>query len=548
VGGSVFLRKTSQGESFQARGETSLYGVKIGSDLACDGGLFLNPDGHALDAGGVTVGGTVFLHNSFWAKGEVGLYRAGISGNLQCDGGVFLNPNGRALGVGGATVGGTVSLRKTSQGEGFRAEGEVGLYGAKIGGSLACEGGLFLNPDGRALNAGGVTVGGSVFLRKTSQGESFQARGEVGLYETRITGMLDCTGGVFLNPGEGKYALNANAVVVGGDTFLRYGFQAEGLVRLVGANIGTHLDFSRAQFIGKPSNGLLAEKIVVKGLFDWRQVTPTDETILSLWGARVGQLADDKESWPKPGKRDLDDFVYATIANGPMDAAARVCWLERQASQPLDPPFDHQPSQSTLFKPKPYQHLAKVLRESGHEAEAKRILIAKERAQWKRRDLGWLARCRRRILGWILGWTMVYGYKPGWLLLWALALILLGGWLFGAGYQAGAMVRTKKAEGNTPYPTFSPLMYSLDTFLPIINFGQKDYWWPEASGTPSPAPPQLQLASSVELNSLMLRTSEIAPWVTSVEFLRVYRWIHIGIGWLLITLGIVGVTGLIRKE
>jgi hypothetical protein len=414
VGGQVSLR-----DGFRAKGEVGLYGAKISGDLACDGGIFLNPGKRALNAGRVTVGGTVLLRKSsrpqadgFRAEGEVGLYGANISGDLLCDGGVFLNVTGRALAARGVTLGGQVSLR-----DGFQAESEVGLYGAKIGGDLTCDGGIFLNPGKRALNAGRVTVGGAVLLRKSSQPqtEGFRAQGEVGLYEARITGMLDWSGGVFLNPGEDNYALNARAIVVGSDAFLRNSFRAEGLVRLVGAEIGTHPECRNARFFGKPSNGLIAEKTVVKGLFDWREILTDDDTILDLWGARVGQLADDERSWPRQGKLDLDDFVYTAIASGPMDKDQRVGWLERQAAQPLDPHFGSQISTATQFRPKAYQQLAKVLRESGQEGEATRVLIEKEEARGRYGNLPWLG-------NWILGKTMAHGYRPQRLLVGALVV------------------------------------------------------------------------------------------------------------------------------
>jgi len=431
VGGAIELRN-----GFLAIGEVGLYGTRISGNLACDGGIFFNPNGRALAAGGSSVGGAIELRNGFEAMGEVGLYSARISGNLACDGGHFFNAGKRALNAGLVTVGGAVSLRKSTQGMCFRAIGEVGLYRAKIGSNFTCDGGIFLNPGGRALSAGGVTVGGaielrsgfqamgevdlysarisgnltcagghflnggkralnagavtvggSVFLRSRRAGENFRAEGEVGLYETRITGRLDCTGGHFLNPGKkDKYALNATAVVVGGDTRLGNGFQATGLVRLTGASIGTHLELFGAKFFGEPCNGLLAEKIVVKGLFDWRDVACTNKTVLNLWGARVGQLADDKKSWPEPGKLDLDDFIYTAIVNSPVDAATRKYWLECQASQPPRPQRDWE---ATRFRSSTYQQLAKVLRESGQEAEAKRILIAKERARARQKYENW---------------------------------------------------------------------------------------------------------------------------------------------------------------
>ena len=109
------------------------------------------------------------------------------------------------------------------------------------------------------------------------------------------------------------------------------------------------------------------------------------------------------------------------------------------------------------------------------------------------------------------------------------------------------MIRAKKIEDGR-YPTFSSFVYSLDTFLPIFNFGQKDYRWPDASQTLSATPAQLIPVSSVASASITPHIVETTSWWTSVAFLRVYRWIHIGVGWLLITLGVAWLTGLIRKE
>jgi len=153
-----------------------------------------------------------------------------------------------------------------------------------------------------------------------------------------------------------------------------------------------------------------------------------------------------------------------------------------------------------------------------------------------------------RLGNWILGFSMANGYKPQRLLLGAAAFVVLGGWLFGEGYRAGTIVPAKKLEGNSHYPTFDQWMYSLDTFLPIINFGQKDYWWPEASH-PSPIIfTQSSNISSIDSALLTSHASKTTTWWTSLAFLRAYRWLHIGVGWLLITLGIAGITGLVRKD
>lgn len=59
-----------------------------------------------------------------------------------------------------ANIKGPVLLRN-----GFSAEGEVRLFGAKIGGNLECDNGSFKNANGMALTAERANVGGSVLLR-----------------------------------------------------------------------------------------------------------------------------------------------------------------------------------------------------------------------------------------------------------------------------------------------------------------------------------------------------------------------------------------------
>jgi hypothetical protein len=45
-------------------------------------------------------------------------------------------------------------------------------------------------------------------------------------------------------------------------------------------------------------------------------------------------------------------------------------------------------------------------------------------------------------------------------------------------------------DGKVPdfFPAFNPWLYSLDTFLPTINFGQKDHWRPRDTGPHCPLP------------------------------------------------------------
>src|SRR5215831_3997186 len=247
-------------------------------------------------------------------------------------------------------------------GRDFRAKGAVELNRARITGRLDCSGGKLLNLGGMALNADAIEVGKHVLLRQevAQPHRGFRAEGQVWLVGATIGGYLICSGGVFHNPD--KIALYVDGSTVR-HAFLRDGFRAEGLVHFAGSNIGGNLDFRKAQFHGKaPYNGLIAEHTEVTGLFDWREILKTDDLRLDLFGARVGQLADDHDSWPTKGNLDLEDFTYTAIIDGPTDAPTRRQWLERQSLRPLDPREQELglSPQRRPFSPKPYQQLAKV--------------------------------------------------------------------------------------------------------------------------------------------------------------------------------------------
>jgi hypothetical protein len=534
VKGRAFLR-----QGFQAEGAVSLISTTIAGDLDCSGGVFLNTNGNALNASWAHVDGPVFLNQSFHAEGEVSLLGATIAGFFNCEDGVFHNPGKTALQANGIKIGSVALLRTLARSDkGFRAEGAVSLISATVAGDLDCGGATFYNPGEIALDINGSQVGGGVFLRW-----GFRATGEVCMVRTTIGGHLDCggrlratgnldyRGGIFCNPTKDAVsaAINADSLHTGGSVLLRWGFHAEGEVRLVGASIDGDLDCGGGTFHNAGKSALNMVRGQVRGAVMMWQGFRT-EGRLSLAHATAGLLIDEEASWPASRHLLLQGFIYTTIA-GPTDAKARRAWLERQPTTP--------------FSPQPYQQLAKVLRETGHEAAAKRILIAQEKARRKHGELGWWAR------GWsmLLGATIGHGYRPWQALLWAVFWVTLGGILFDAGYDKEIMIpakaeaydTTKKTRQETAfYPAFNRWLYSLDTFVPIINFGQKDYWGP-----------QVACNTSVAIKGGWTNSAAkggIRLCIFGIRVLYLYRWLHIIVGWVLITLVVAGFTGLVRKE
>ena len=179
------------------------------------------------------------------------------------------------------------------------------------------------------------------------------------------------------------------------------------------------------------------------------------------------------------------------------------------------------------FTPQPYTQLAKVFCESGKEADAKKILIERENARRKYGGLSFSG----KVWNWILGVTIGHGYNLS-RLFYPVYFCLIFGWIFFlVGYYHGAMACVKvepiSGEANTTDnktvaskplggQKFNSLIYSIDTFVPLVNLHQQDYWLPDATK----------------------RFGRI---------LRMYLWFQIIMGWFCSTLAIAGIAGLVQK-
>jgi hypothetical protein len=346
-------------------------------------------------------------------------------------------------------------------------EGEVKMPEASLSGDLDAEGATFKNPGGDALFADGLKAAAVNLFN------GFIAEGEVRLVGANLSGPLDCQGGTFKN--RGGVALGADGIQVTGGIFFRNGFAAEGLVSLPVAN--------------------------VKGGFVWTNVARDhrDAVALDLRHGAVGPLFDDEESWPLKGNLFLDGFVYSRFdEHSPQDASSRLRWLQRQGS---------------VFSPQPYEQLAKVLRENGDDAGAKTVLIAMGNARRQNGNLSWWDRC----WSWILYETIRYGYDT-WQALWFIGgFVIFGTFLFFFGRRLEAITQTDR-EGVEHFRPFNPLVYSLETFLPLVDLQQSKHWAPKSQGS---------------------RFGRCLRW---------YLWFHILMGWFFTSMLIAGITGLVQKS
>jgi hypothetical protein len=325
-------------------------------------------------------------------------------------------------------------------GDGFQADGEINLSGASIGGQLAFGGAHLNGKDGPALNAQGLTVTTDMFC-----GDGFQADGEIRLPRASIGGQFNLSG-AHLNGKDGP-ALMADGLTVTRSMFCDQDFQADGAGNLSGASVGAALVFRGAHLNGTDGRALTAPRLTVTADMFCGDGFRADGEI-NLERAKLGTLVDERVSWPQ--LLSLDGLTYGDVTY--MPARERLDWLNRR---------------SVGYSPQPYEQLAGYYRRLGHDDQARRVLLAKQRQ--RRRQRPWWA----RWWGWLQDGLAGYGYAPG------RALLLLAG-AFVAGWLVFSS-RHPAPVGPGPHPAFNAALYTLDVLIPAPTLGQASDWDPQGT-------------------------------------------------------------------
>lgn len=258
VGGGVLL-----GSRFSAAGAIELRGAKIAANLAFRDGAQLNgvnADGNALHAVGISIGQNLQIYAGFSAAGAICLTDAEITGNADILGAQLgVNPAGSSLAATGMKVGGAMVL-----GDGLTAAGVIEVRGTQIAANFVFQGDTRIdgaNAEGNALQADALKVSGNLFIRG-----SFASRGAVDLVDAEIGGNLECRGVHLRGRNQKGSALHAERITVGSQVYLDQGFRADGAIYLLGARINGNLE-CRGAHVGSGNNGhaLYAERMTVGG-------------------------------------------------------------------------------------------------------------------------------------------------------------------------------------------------------------------------------------------------------------------------------------------
>jgi hypothetical protein len=187
-----------------------------------------------------------------------------------------------------------------------------------------------------------------------------------------------------------------------------------------------------------------------------------------------------------------------------------------------------------------------VLREMGHEEDARAILIEKDRLQRAARLVRAPLQRRAVLRQWdaVLWHTIRYGREPLRAAGWLAGVLLLGTIVFFAAHEAGALKPSNpfvlrsaewvdcagggagqgtqlacflESDAGQSYPAFNALVYSADTLLPIVDLEMQRFWLPDER-TPRGA------------------------------LTRAYLWFQIAAGWALSLLAVAGFSGLVRAD
>jgi hypothetical protein len=389
---------------------------------------------------------------------------------------------------------------------GAHVTSEVRLSDSRLGGNLVCDGAAIQSRGGFALNAEGIEVR-NVFLRGAD------VRG-INMRGARLEADLDCAGAIVSRPDD--VAIAADAIQVGGSVLLRAA-HIDGEVRLTGARIGSDLDCTSTVVTNVDHDALQITRCVIEGAFFLRKEAKINGT-LAMTGASMGTLHDEALSWPGEGDLLLNRCRYGAFIGGPVDAEGRLNWLSRQVPERW----------GEDFWPQPYEQLASVFRDMGHDEDATKVLIEKERLQRRARRKRARQPLLRAILAakdGILAITVAYGRQPllafVWLaFFWALGVAMFAyaeresafkpnstvilrspEWTlcgidrseqrFLSSIQMDANGRAEKGQTQlscfrqqweaSSYPEFNAWMYSIDVLLPVLEMDQKTYWRPDPS-------------------------------------------------------------------
>jgi hypothetical protein len=494
IAGNMYLAPSTPQRRPEIHGGINLSSTTIDGTLlirdatlvcpARDAGRHYAPrfEGKAVVGLGLVVGTELSIEGATMVTGGIDLTSAEV-GRFAIETGGAIDAAGQtALDLTNATIRSAVTI-----GPGVSVRGATLLVGARVQGRLDLSGAVLTDPQGHSLlKADGATIDGDVELRRLRA-----TGGQLKFWRSAIGGGFEAKGAVVDNPDGGTVRLHQ--CEVGGSVRLIDGFTSNGCVVLSRTMVGGRLDLGGGHFhCPRPGAhnaegaAIRAVSGVFKGGMDlgWAAITPA----INVTDATTTVLHDDPSNWPE--RIYIAGFTYERFDSPRGDAAdpkiwdwqRRLAWLRKQR-----PGYDASP----------YEQAARVFRQHGYTHGAEQLLI-RQRSDARRAE----RQIRSRVMSmidWIYDWTVGYGYRPGrvlWLLVTLLALVTATLALPGVQQtmrasdqgvvfttngplDAGGPAAGRDPCGGGQVRCFNPLLYAVDTVVPLVALDQRATWHPD---------------------------------------------------------------------
>jgi hypothetical protein len=485
VDGSVLLWR-----GFTCTGLVSFVGARIGGKLDLSRAVLAGGAGAALVADRITLGGDLLLDDAVGTGaapgGTLQLTGARIAGRLSARRLRLTNPAGPGLAAASLHVTDMVDLSRGIEVRGSGPDGAVRLVGARIG-SLSLGRARLENPDGWALSAHYLDLGGTLYL------DGVTATGGIRLSGGRLLGGLTLQSAIV--DGAGREALDATRLQVGqavrlsGAVLRTTGDVAA--VDLRSARIAGDLDLRHTR-VANPGEvalrlntatvegrAILSELVVERGGLDFRD-------------SAVGAFQDDPASAlpDEDGFVELSGLTYRGVPGHPgVTVRERLAWLDRMPA----------------YAAQPYRQLAAAYQGAGHEDEARRVLVAQQ--QHLHRSLAGWTRLRHRLFG----LTLQYGYQPVRAVALLAAVLAVAVGLF-LGLSAGT-----STPAGTQCPAVDRIGLAVDSAIPLVSTGAAD-------------------------------RCQLTTGTASGQALAAAGWLFTLLGWATATLVVAGYSGWVRRR
>ncbi|WP_410605096.1 hypothetical protein [Amycolatopsis sp. lyj-90] len=396
--------------------------------------------------------------------------------------------------------------------------------------------------------ASGLRVEGNLVMGDGFRADSGDDRGTVQLRGADITGFLRMSGGQVSN--DSGPALSAVNIRVGSGIFLRDGFTAtgageHGAVRLTGAHIYGSLELIEATLVNRSGPAFLADRMHIEGYVHFSRGFIASgmgdaATVRMRSGHITGSLAFTGALLDNGTSGVVVDLQRTTAGAGLFFPRSLICGDKRKNcrdARKVDVEhcaYGSLPSihwqewlhllrrHTTSYRPSPYQALAALQRSSGHEGNARQVLIVQQDDLRARGGIGSPA---TRALHALWGAVAGYGYRARRLAVILLGALLLAGllcwwaghWPTTPGHHAAERTTASGSPPGTACSSIELIGLGIDRGLPLAPAG-------------------------VRARCDMDTSVPAGQWFTAAI------WLLQALIWGLATLAIAGYTSLIRKS